>query len=42
MNQILNRWKNYFFTILNLDLDVSFSKHRVQPTTSDNQTDVEI
>ena len=43
VNQILNRWKDYFFcTILNLDIDDSFSNHRIQPITSDNQTDVEI
>ena len=41
MNQILNRWKDYFCTILNLDIDDSFSNRRVQPTTSDNQIDVE-
>jgi len=28
--------------ILNLDIDDSFSNHRIQPITSDNQTDVEI
>jgi len=42
MNQILNRWKNYFCAILNLDIEDSFSNHRIQPRTSDNQTDVEI
>ena len=42
MHEILNRWTDYFCTILNLDLDDSFSNHRIQPTTSDNQTDVEI
>jgi hypothetical protein len=36
-NQILNRWKDYFRAILNLD-----SNHRIQPITSDNQTEVEI
>ena len=41
-NQILSRWKDYFRTILNLDTDNSFSNHRVQPITSDNQTKVEI
>jgi len=41
MNQILNTWKDYFCTILTLDIDDSFSNHRIQPTTSDNQTDVE-
>jgi len=41
-NHILNRWKDYFCTILNLNIDDSFSNHRIQPTTSDNQTDVEI
>ena len=42
MNQILNRWKNYFRTILNLHTDNSFSNHRVQPITSDKKTKVEI
>ena len=42
MTQILNTWKDYFCTILNLDIDDSFSNHRIQPTTSHNQTDVEI
>jgi len=42
MNQILNRWKDYFCTILNLGIHDSSSNHRIQPTTSDNQTDVEI
>ena len=41
-NQILNRWKDYFCTILNLDIDDSISNYRIQPTISDNQTDVEI
>ena len=41
-NQILNRWKDYFCTILNLDIDDSISKYRIQPTISHNQTDVEI
>ena len=41
-NQILSRWKDYFRTILNPDTDNSFSNHRVQPITSDNQTEVEI
>jgi len=41
-NQILNRWKDYFRTILNLDTDNSFSNHRIQPITRDNQTEVEI
>ena len=41
-NQILNRWKDYFRTILNLDTDNSVSNHRIQPITSDNQTVVEI
>jgi len=36
-NQILNRWKDYFRAILNLD-----SNHRIQPITSDNQTEVVI
>jgi len=39
---ILNRWKDYFSTILNLDTDDSLSSHRMQLTTSDNQTDGEI
>jgi hypothetical protein len=42
MNQNLNRWKEYFSTILHLDIDDSFSNHRIQPTMSENQTDVEI
>jgi len=42
MNQILNRWKDYFCTILNLVIDGSFCKYRMQPTRSDIQTDVEI
>jgi len=42
MNQILNRWKDYFCTILKLDIDDSFINRRIQPTTSDYQTDVEI
>jgi hypothetical protein len=42
MNQILNRWKDYVCTIQNLETDVSFINHRIQPTTSNNQTDVEI
>ena len=41
-NHILNRWKDYFRTILNLDTDNSLSNHRIQPITSDNQTEVEI
>jgi len=41
-NQILNRWKDYFRTILNLDTDNSFSNYRIQQITSDNQTEVEI
>jgi hypothetical protein len=42
MNRILNKWKDYFCTILNLDIEDSFSNRRIQPTISDNQTDVEI
>ena len=42
ITQILKRWKDCFCTILNLDIDDSFSNHRIQPTTSHNQTDVEI
>jgi len=42
ITQILNRWKDYFCKILNLDTDDLFSNHRIQPTRSDNQTDVEI
>jgi len=41
-NQILYRWKDYLRTNLNLDKDNSFSNHRVQLITSDNQTEVEI
>jgi len=40
--QILDRWKDYFRAILNLDTDNPFSNHRVQPITSDNQTKLEI
>jgi len=42
MDHILNRWKEYFCTILNSDIDESFSNHRIQSTTTDNQTDTEI
>jgi len=42
MDQILNRWKEYFCTILNSDVDELFSNHRIQSTTTDNQTDTEI
>ena len=42
MGQILNRWKDYFCTILNLDTDASLDKHRTQLTFTDNQWDVEI
>ena len=42
INQILKRWKDYFCTVLNLDIDDSFSNNRIQPTTSGHQTDVEI
>jgi hypothetical protein len=42
MDQILNRWKEYFCTILNSDIDELFSNHRIQSTTTDNQTDTEI
>jgi len=41
-NQILNRWKDYFRAILNLDTDNSFSNHTIQSITSENQTEVEI
>jgi hypothetical protein len=41
-NQILNRRKDYFRAILNLDTDNSFSNHTIQSITSDNQTEVEI
>jgi len=34
MNQILNRWKDYFCTVLNLDIGDSFSNHRIQSTTT--------
>ena len=42
MGQILNRWKDYFCTILNLDTDASLDKHRSQSTFTDNQSDIEI
>jgi hypothetical protein len=42
INQILNRWKDYFETIPNIDTDNSSSNLRIQPTTSDNQTDAHI
>ena len=41
-NKILNRWKDYFGTILNLDTDDSLSNHRTQLTLCDNQTDGEV
>jgi len=41
-NRILNRWMDYFRTILNLDTDNSFSNHRIQSITGDNQTEVAI
>ena len=42
MGQILNRWKDHFCTILNLDTDASLDKHRKQLTLTDNQSDIEI
>jgi len=50
MDQILNRWKEYFCTILNSDIDELFSNHRIQSTATDriqstatdNQNDKEI
>jgi hypothetical protein len=42
MDQILNRWKEYFCTILNSHTDELFSNHRIQSTTTDNQNDKEI
>ena len=42
MDQIVNRRKEYFCTILNWDIDELFSNHRIQSTTTDNQTDTEI
>jgi hypothetical protein len=44
MDQILNKRKEYFCTILNSDISVDelFSNHRIQSTTADNQTDTEI
>ena len=42
MNHILNRWKDYFSTILNLDTDDTLSNHRIQPTACNNQTDGEV
>jgi hypothetical protein len=41
-NQILNRWKDYFSTILNLDTDNSLSNHKIQSTIRSNQTDGEV
>ena len=41
-NQILNRWKDYFSTIWNLDTDHSLSNHRILLTLCDNQTDGEV
>jgi len=40
LNQILNRWKDYFSTILNLDTDDSLSNHRIQSTTFNNHGEV--
>jgi hypothetical protein len=42
MNQILTRWKEYVCTILKSDTEDSLSYHRMQSSTSDNQTDTEI
>ena len=42
MDIILNRWKEYFCAILNLDTDELPSNHRTQPTTTDTQIDTEI
>ena len=42
MDKILNKWKEYFCTILNSDIDELSSNHRIQSTTTDNQTDTEI
>jgi hypothetical protein len=42
MDKILNRWKEYFCTILNLDTDESSSNHRTQSTTTDTLIDREI
>ena len=40
-DQILNRWKDYFSTILNLDTDDSLSNHRIQPTACKNNRQME-
>ena len=40
--QILNRWKDYFCTILNTDTDVSLDKHRLQLALTDNQSNIVI
>ena len=40
-DQILNRWKDYFSTILNLDTDHSLSNHRLQPTACNNNRQME-
>jgi len=37
-----SRWRECFYTILNSDIDELFSNHRIQSTTTDNQTDTEI
>jgi hypothetical protein len=42
MDQILNRWKEYFRTPLNSDTGVLITNHGIQSTTTDNQTDKEI
>jgi hypothetical protein len=42
MDKILNRWNEYFCTILNSDIDELSSNHRIQSTTTDNQTGTEI
>ena len=41
-NQILNRWKDYFSTICNLDTDDSLSNCRIRLTLCDNQEDGEV
>jgi hypothetical protein len=41
-DKILNRWKEYFSTILNSDLDELSSNYRTQITTTDIQMDREI
>jgi hypothetical protein len=41
MDKILNRWKEYFCPILNLDPDELSSNHRTQSTTTDTLIDTE-